>query len=576
MLWSHTHSTHSRVVIVEIFDHTLLSCSIQGCSTSSTLHVLCASTSTSASRRCSSAFAANSSTSSTCLFWPRLSATLTRFTSRSSVFVSLALEPTPDRVPEPDDPPTRTVGTGCETDRGTGCEPFLSNNSLLSRVLRFGLFPHLHLLSVARSWCARDGSRWTSLPDGFRFSGGHVRSQCSGHWPEIVFNQHQWEFLGVGDNQRVHEESHQCTPDHGSIPMLHARWLSRRCPDSRKRWRRWGISKGRLWTVLKADLAKARAALEETICGGRNRRVSQVHIEGGEAPQRAGHGTGEGKSFSGGGSGASREISGRAIQVPRNPRHSPRVTSDRAPTNGQFVAVRARCFGERVDSSQVHHLGGSVHSPSCEETSGLKADIVALRRTWSDSSDALPRSKRHHELVGGSTKEISTRHLRKEICVRLPELSRIFSEGARHLTELCSPDVNFQGDHCLHQCGYLGCRVGEASNPGPVQTRQARRVEHDRVIADTAQDSVSTTRRRRRRLRPLPWSWDSDSDLDEPVQSQVRSQRSCPVTQVDASATVPASSGALFTAGLPEHGFPTSDTQHNRMLVFRRRTVGRG
>ena len=26
----------------------------------------------------------------------------------------------------------------------------------------------------------------------------------------------------------------------------------------------------------------------------------------------------------------------------------------------------------------------------------------------------------------------------------------------------------------LHQCGYDGCRVGEASNPGPVQTRSAK------------------------------------------------------------------------------------------------------
>ena len=32
----------------------------------------------------------------------------------------------------------------------------------------------------------------------------------------------------------------------------------------------------------------------------------------------------------------------------------------------------------------------------------------------------------------------------------------------------------------VHQCGFLGCRVGEASNPGPVQTRQARRLERSR------------------------------------------------------------------------------------------------
>ena len=30
-----------------------------------------------------------------------------------------------------------------------------------------------------------------------------------------------------------------------------------------------------------------------------------------------------------------------------------------------------------------------------------------------------------------------------------------------------------------HRCGFRGCRVGEASNPGPVQTRQATRLEED-------------------------------------------------------------------------------------------------
>ena len=34
-----------------------------------------------------------------------------------------------------------------------------------------------------------------------------------------------------------------------------------------------------------------------------------------------------------------------------------------------------------------------------------------------------------------------------------------------------------------HQCGFRGCRIGEASNPGPVQTRQARRQHADIVRA---------------------------------------------------------------------------------------------
>ena len=77
---------------------------------SSTLHVFWAGTSTSTSRCCSSAFAASSSTSSPCLFWPRLSVNLTRFVSRSSVFVSFALEPDPARGPELDDTTTKGVG----------------------------------------------------------------------------------------------------------------------------------------------------------------------------------------------------------------------------------------------------------------------------------------------------------------------------------------------------------------------------------------------------------------------------------------------------------------------------------
>ena len=96
--------------------------------------------------------------------------------------------------------------------------------------------------------------------------------------------------------------------------------------------------------------------------------------------------------------------------------------------------------------------------------------------------------------------------------------------------------------------------MGEASNPGPAQTRQARRAEHDQSTADrrvlvreddeplqdTAQDSMSTTRsrRRRQRLRPLPWSWDSDSELDGPL-SALRGRGEVEVPDDDA-ATEPA------------------------------------
>ena len=61
----------------------------------------------------------------------------------------------------------------------------------------------------------------------------------------------------------------------------------------------------------------------------------------------------------------------------------------------------------------------------------------------------------------------------------------------------------------FHQCGFRGCRIGEASNPGPVQTRQARRLER---ALDGARHPGPTSRRRRRRA--LPWSWDSDTESD--------------------------------------------------------------
>ena len=61
----------------------------------------------------------------------------------------------------------------------------------------------------------------------------------------------------------------------------------------------------------------------------------------------------------------------------------------------------------------------------------------------------------------------------------------------------------------FHQCGFRGCRIGDASNLGPVQTRQARRLE---TAPDSARHPGPTSRRRRRRA--LPWSRDSDTESD--------------------------------------------------------------
>ena len=471
----------------------------------------------------------------------------------------------------------------------------------LSRVLRFGLFPLFQLLSVARSWCARDGSRWTSLPDGFRFSGGHVRSQCSGQRPEIVSNQHQWEFSGRWRQPKSAQGEPPVRPRPRVNPDVAREMAHTKVSKLGKALEAMGDLQGPVVDVLKADLAKARAASKKP----------SVEVEIGECRKFISRAERRIKELD-----TEREKERVSLveaqerlerQVPRDPRHSPRVTSDRAPTNGQFVAVRARCFGERVDSSQVHHLGGSQTIHPAVKKQAVSRQASSRR----DTHGRIPLMPCH--VPNDITNWLEDRQADFQEALAQGDLrrsSRIVQDVVRRSTPLdgvvfaptiiCGQhgDVNFQGDHCLHQCGYLGCRVGEASNPGPVQTRQARRVEHDQVIADTAQDSVSTTRRRRRRLRPLPWSWDSDSDLTDQCsrrsghRGHVQSHKwthltkillSAPTvacvwhqgTDAELPATVPASPGALFATGLlPEHEFPTSDTQHNRMLVFRRRTVG--
>ena len=148
-------------------------------------------------------------------------------------------------------------------------------------------------------------------------------------------------------------------------------------------------------------------------------------------------------------------------------------------------------------------------------------------------------------------------------------------EDGRRGRVLAANDRQYHGVMRGARTVVMDCvRVGEASNPGPVQTRQARRAEHDRVIEDrrvvhreddeplqdTVQDSMSTirSRRRRRRLRPLPWSWDSDSELDGPV-STSRGRGEVEVPDDDAHATEPAVSIPTWvdqSQGMPQETDP--------------------
>ena len=88
---------------------------------------------------------------------------LTRFVSRSSVFVSLALEPTPDRVPELHDPPTRTVGTGCETDCGADCGSDHWSSTTVGSPTSTSSPASGHGISFSTSTAVRDVTRSTCL-----------------------------------------------------------------------------------------------------------------------------------------------------------------------------------------------------------------------------------------------------------------------------------------------------------------------------------------------------------------------------------------------------------------------------
>ena len=118
-----------------------------------------------------------------------------------------------------------------------------------------------------------------------------------------------------------------------------------------------------------------------------------------------------------------------------------------------------------VDSSRVDTLDGrqAFGSSGCFE----------LRRPQVNSGD--------HIQVGRRSIEVERDH-RWHGPLIFPD-RRIRPPTSRHVRVV------------VHQCGFLGCRVGEASNPGPVQTRQARRLERSRRggLESTQVDSSEET-----------------------------------------------------------------------------------
>ena len=187
------------------------------------------------------------------------------------------------------------------------------------------------------------------------------RPKYSGQWPKIVSKQvHKREFLGVGDNQRVHKGAPPFGPRPRINPDVGREMAHTKVSRLGKALEAMGDLQGPVVDVLKADLAKARVASKKPFVeveidecrkfiSRAERRIRELDTEREkeqvslvEAQERL-----------------ERLVDEQSR--PRDPRHSPRVTSDRAPANGRFVAVRARCFGQGVDASQVYHFGGSDH-----------------------------------------------------------------------------------------------------------------------------------------------------------------------------------------------------------------------
>ena len=194
--------------------------------------------------------------------------------------------------------------------------PFLSNNTLLSRVLRFWFCSFASC--VSRTFMVRRGWQSMDVPSGWI-------QVLRGPRPKSV----QWPLA---------KDRHQPGPQEG----VSGRW---RQPKSAK-----GAPPGGSRPRINPDVAREMA---HTKVSRLERALEAMgDLQGrGSIKGRFGKGqgsverAGEGISFSGGGSGASREIGGRAIQMPPDPRRAPGDTSDRAPANGEFVAVRARCTG---------------------------------------------------------------------------------------------------------------------------------------------------------------------------------------------------------------------------------------
>ena len=173
---------------------------------------------------------------------------------------------------------------------------------------------------------------------------------------------------------------------------------------------------------------KGQGSFEETICEGRNRRVSQVHLEGGEAHHRAGHGAGEGKSFSRDWWTSNPETPDTlpGSQVTALQQMVNLLQSERDALAKELTAARSTISEDQTSHPAVKKQAVSRQASSRRDAHG-RIPLMPCRVPNDITNWLEDRQADFQEaLAQGDLRS-------------LPELSRMLSEGARHLTELCSP-----------------------------------------------------------------------------------------------------------------------------------------
>ena len=188
--------------------------------------------------------------------------------------------------------------------------------------------------------------------------------------------------------------------------------------------------------------------------------------------------------------------------------------------------------------------GGPDHSASGQETGHWTAGVLASGWSWSYSVDAQVGAQRRVNLVAGPPSGLS-RGLGTRRFEKSPRVVQADVRGSRPFVGVAPNPTIYRGEHgrvvrvVVHRCGLLGCRVGEASNPGPVQTRQARRLERSNPTGS-------------RGVRNTQVEVSSDEETLVRPNNGCRSRRLVLTsgTVGESQNTIPASPRALIAAGL--------------------------